>query len=800
MYDNLDFLLNIYSDLVYSKTPEKNYRFEPIVRKGIKLIDLKKDSSFNYDEIIDTGANFKYLGTYNGRLHFKRKSKTGHPCHVMFGSYDDISSENLNKGVLYNVAMMYIISELVITEKFKHSVLPVAFFDIDKNDVKVIPELEKLSTELTDSDRMYCLITEHFYEMMPLSEYLKLHTDMNEDLWSILFFQVLFALYKLTERLLQFRHNNLNLDSIMVYVKNVDDSKTIYKVGDTRFEIPNGGFEIRIGDYDMASTLDYIPNIGKKHVYNDYYDVHYFFGYLTLWLTENSVNVPQTINLFIHEITQNLIDKNIKSTHDFTGLDESIDIKNVDTNKTIPSMILKKNNFFSKFIVKMDMSASPIEPAVEYGFRINGGSIDSEFSVTDYVKSDRSMTDSDSDHPRLLGKKINSKERTNKTNSLNKNLVISNNRMPKETSIRKGSEISSSPDSDSDIVEEAEKYYNSKLNADSDSDETEPEPVKESGKKTKSKSKKSKPDRYDAYYSALRNVARSQSKSESKQPDLSDVSSDSDEESDVESEDLKSEGSYTGTATYKKYMEALDKIDMTRIANQMSSEAKPTKSKSKTRKPKMYLEPEEDQREEGAGYESYLGDSVAKKLKNLPDNFIGEVPPYLAHMLPDENGVVANPDMMGAQQQPNAMASMLGFGEGNQGGFEPPQGYGYKAQGYGAQGYGSGANYGSQNAMQQSMMPNMSGMPMQQQFQAPVQSQGMMPQGVQGMQNMPMDMNQGMGFDMNQGIQGMQNMDYGMNQGMMPSFGMHGQMGGSKLPMKKYKIVDRKIKTNDFFF
>ena len=69
-YDNLDFLLNIYNEAIYQETSE--FGFEPIVRKNIQLADLKKDNTFDYNHIFD--GEFKYLGIYNNRIHFKRKS------------------------------------------------------------------------------------------------------------------------------------------------------------------------------------------------------------------------------------------------------------------------------------------------------------------------------------------------------------------------------------------------------------------------------------------------------------------------------------------------------------------------------------------------------------------------------------------------------------------------------------------------------------------------------------------------------------------------------------------------------
>ena len=414
-YDNLDFLLNIYFDYIYNKVPERNYAFEPFTRKNIRMIDLKKPNTFDWSEIFN--ASFKYLGYYNDRLHFKRKSNSSYPCELSIGFYENENTSNMNTGVLYNVAMMYMISEIISNEKFKHSILPVMLFDIDYSTlIKNIPDLEKYikDEKIKYNKTAYCLITEHFYEMMTLREYIeKNNKKMSEREWKVLFFQILYSLYKITERFTQFRHNMLNLDSILVYTRDIDkmNTSTFYKVGDTKFNIPNVGFDIKFTDYDKSSTNDYIANSAYNKIkYNDYYDVHYFISYLSLWLKENSIDIPKSISIFIKNIVP---EKNNVSLSQFNGIDESIDEnKNIESSKSIPSMILKKNIFFDEFIIKnkimMDsysdntMSASSIDqPTVN----INKLSYKNNVSsISDYTGSSNesilhSLTSSPSNDP-----------------------------------------------------------------------------------------------------------------------------------------------------------------------------------------------------------------------------------------------------------------------------------------------------------------------------------------------------------------------------------------------------------------
>ena len=917
-YDNLDFLLNLYNDLIYTMNPENQYRSEPITRKGIKLIDLKKDSSFDKNQNLifsKSDDKIKYLGTYNNRIHFIRKSKTGFPCRMMFGYYDSASSTNMQRGVLYDVAMMYIIAEIMINEKFKHSILPIMFFDVDRDIVtKAIPDFDDISKNISlppGEESLppiaYCLIVENFFEMMPLSEFLKIHSNMNETLWKVLFFQVLYALHKLTDRLSQFRHNMLNLDAIMVYVKNLDNSAntTSYKVGDTKFAVPNGGFEIKIGDYDMASTLDYIPNaITGKNPYNDYYDVHYFFGYLSLWLNENSITIPKTITAFIKDIVPDrLMDPQVKLARDFTGLDESLDPKDLITDKSIPTMILKKNNFFNLFIQdnkKMNMSATPIENSTA---NINELGSDQDLSAeSEYV---RSITESDSDNPRLLGRPVKNNltlslsKHTTTNNKSNKNLGSRSNRMPKisRTDIRVKSKALPDSESDDDIIEKANSLYKSRQHnkihnkPSKDDSENSPDAFERTINRkvsnnhmsmSKSKSKPSKDDagEYADYYASLRSVSRPMFQKSNKNDD-SDSSSSSD------SVDIKSDDStHTGTATFEKYMAALNKIDMADIAEQLTSSeeeveqhhSKKAKKAKKSKKSKHQQHRHYDVEDDSSstsdsdedddmenlkhgkkkskstsikrknkhnevqedGYESYLGDKVANRIKGLPHDFVGEVPPHLLHMLPDENGVVMqsqeqDQDMNQHQQQSqsNPMANLLGFGNGSNngglpssmpGGMEPPQGvYSNRSSpGFGSMGnlpsgsMGSMGSMGQQSQMQiqpqlqNMMMPNpnvdmnMNMPPMNAPMNAPM---NMAPMNTSmadmNMQPMNMPMNAPMNMPpMNMPPMNMPSMNTPMNLQEMPgmtndAFNGFSMMGGAGTKQKKYKLVKKSKDKND---
>ena len=116
-YDHIDFRINVIYDAVYSNTPSQ-YIFNPIVRSTITLQNIKEPDDFDYSHVFD--AKLEFTNKYNNRLYYKRQSDTSHPCTLSFGRYHGMGNVNdLGRGELYNPTIHYLLSELVINEKFK---------------------------------------------------------------------------------------------------------------------------------------------------------------------------------------------------------------------------------------------------------------------------------------------------------------------------------------------------------------------------------------------------------------------------------------------------------------------------------------------------------------------------------------------------------------------------------------------------------------------------------------------------------------------------------------------------------
>ena len=51
-YDNIDFRTNILFDACYVKKPLECYKFDPIIKKNISLIDIKEPIDFDQSNIL----------------------------------------------------------------------------------------------------------------------------------------------------------------------------------------------------------------------------------------------------------------------------------------------------------------------------------------------------------------------------------------------------------------------------------------------------------------------------------------------------------------------------------------------------------------------------------------------------------------------------------------------------------------------------------------------------------------------------------------------------------------------------
>ena len=366
-YDDIDFCLETLYNAVYSDN--NLYILEPISRKDIKISNIRKNSDFDYKKILE--SKFKFKGYYNNRLHYIRDGI--YPSMISIGFCDKkINLNNQLRPELYHMAIMYMATELIFEENFNHIEIPIMCFDIKKNELlKYLPDIDKelknnFSIE-NNNDDMYIIITEHYHKTNTLEQYLdeNKNTISIEQIKSILF-QIYFILIKMTERFNKFRHNRLNLNSILISPK---EKKTdVYKLNGETHIIKDNDLDVKLTDFDYSYHVsEYIKNDNNiikfegGNIENPYFDVHYITNLLYLYLdknkkNENIYNILKLMDNFFKEI---IPDKYIiKNIENYKGLDQELYNKSEEEIIT-PLKILKKKLFFRDFI--MNNVKEPIE-------------------------------------------------------------------------------------------------------------------------------------------------------------------------------------------------------------------------------------------------------------------------------------------------------------------------------------------------------------------------------------------------------------------------------------------------------
>jgi len=357
LYDNIDYCLEILYESIYANKTDECYSINSINKKDIVIDDIRKDKDFNFSEVL-TG-NIKKMGIYNNRLHYK-KENSGNSYTIAIGfTNKKYNLNDLLRPELYNMAMMYMGSEVVFEEKFNHILLPIMCFDIEKDKLeKIISTLQDDFDKLyeKDNNNMYVIVTEHFFKMMTLKEYLdkNIETITVYDIKNIIF-QIFITLIKLSERFNKFRHNNLNLDSIRLYFKEKSDD--IIKISGMTYKIKNNNIEVKITDFDNSYHQgEYIKNnnndilLNNLNTDNPYYDIHYIINSIYLYLKYNEKDNSQKLLKYFTDFFNEIIPEKyrIEDYKKFKGLDQDKYNKNQDIIFTALT-IIKKNNIFKDF-------------------------------------------------------------------------------------------------------------------------------------------------------------------------------------------------------------------------------------------------------------------------------------------------------------------------------------------------------------------------------------------------------------------------------------------------------------------
>ncbi len=355
IYDDLDFLVNTLYDYTYNKDKtDKCYKIESIVKKNIKIDDIKKGDDYDYEQVF---KNLKFIDFVNNKILLKRSSGESHPVNIKISMYpNNINRNALDIGQNYGIGIKYILSEYVLNEINPYVILPILNFDISLKDIKKYSEIyvliKKYFNELEEGSYFLVEIEEHYHKQLTLRQFIK-ENKIDKEIIRSLLFQVLYGLAKINEKLKNFRHNNLNLDSIYVYITDKTNNNK-FNIGDTIFNIDDMGFEIKITDFENSNTSDYLNNkTTNKKLDNPYYDIHYILH--DLYRELEKINKSEEFKeIFMDELVN---EKYQNIDKDNFELDEEY-FEATTVNVLTASYILKNNKIFKKYIKGSEISES----------------------------------------------------------------------------------------------------------------------------------------------------------------------------------------------------------------------------------------------------------------------------------------------------------------------------------------------------------------------------------------------------------------------------------------------------------
>ncbi len=298
-YD-LEDKINLIYDYLYNLNSKNCFSFNKITLGKIGLDDIKiplpsdnqeEKEYWNKNKSNILNGRFKLI-SFNEKtfeLLFKRYSNQ-FPVNVKVSFYKNSKSINLMDDPINNDSLFsYILSQLVLAKKTKHILLPIINLDINYSDIENITADESFNSIIKTAilnnnitDKCCLQLREHFFRTVNLEEYLLEHTCSYKSL----LFQIIHTLATIQKEFEGFRHNNLILSNILVYLKKSSDILSEYEgFKNDKFYVPNTGFDIKITNfehaiipkfYGMASMKN--PNIKFADQPNPYYDLYTFLN------------------------------------------------------------------------------------------------------------------------------------------------------------------------------------------------------------------------------------------------------------------------------------------------------------------------------------------------------------------------------------------------------------------------------------------------------------------------------------------------------------------------------------------
>jgi hypothetical protein len=231
-------------------------------------------------------TNIAYEGFHESAYVFKRM--TNPPTDILIRQYEKNQESNPNNSVNVDKIIAYLLSDLVIHKKTRNILVNINNFDVNTKDLLLFLKKYK---DIKVSGVLSVTIREHFYKLVTLREHIESDPTLENMKDSI--FQVLNTINVIQSMYPTFRHNKLDVDTIMVYKTN--EKSVNYKVDEKSYPFTSTG-EVKITNFLESNMKDYIDNDSideNMRTPNKFYDIDTFLNSLL------SFKLPKEISEFV---------------------------------------------------------------------------------------------------------------------------------------------------------------------------------------------------------------------------------------------------------------------------------------------------------------------------------------------------------------------------------------------------------------------------------------------------------------------------------------------------------------------
>ena len=338
IYD-LEDKINLIYDFIYNINTANSFLVNKITLGKISINDIKISlpNSNNQDEIIEYNKNknnlldakFKLIkldGNLEDGCLLKRYSDQFSVfLKIKFYIHkNEINSfdSHINNDSLFS----YLLSELVLSKKTTHILLPILNLDIKYYDIEKIiyddlinQKIKTLINNNTILDICCLQLREQFFKTRNLEDYLK-EADID---YKLLLFQIIHTLCVIQNEFEGFRHNNLILKNIFIYLKKNSEKYVEYDgFNNNKFYVTNVIFDIKITNFEYSIIPKFYglfnyknKTINQADTINPYYDIYIFLNDLWNFIKNNNKNIDnKLIDFFNLYLPINIRNNNIKQT------------------------------------------------------------------------------------------------------------------------------------------------------------------------------------------------------------------------------------------------------------------------------------------------------------------------------------------------------------------------------------------------------------------------------------------------------------------------------------------------------